>query len=137
MRLRYGRYGWSYIVLRFGLGLTFILIGIDIFRSPGVWVGYLPAYLPYGISRESMLQMVGLADIILGLLLIVRAWPRVAGALIATHILAIIIVNGFDAVLIRDVGLLGMALVVALWPAGYKKKHWWSSKKNKSKSSDE
>jgi uncharacterized membrane protein len=124
------------MILRFGLGLTFILIGVNIFRSPNTWIGYLPTYLPVGISRESMLQITGLADLALGLLLIVRIWPRVAGFLIAVHILAILVTNGFDAVLIRDVGLLGMALAVTLWPVGYKKKHWWS-KKSKSKGSEE
>ncbi len=118
--------------LRFGLGLTFMLIGINIFRSPSAWIGYLPVNIPYGIPRDAMLQFVGLADLVLGLLLIIRAWSKAAGFLITIHILATMIFNGFDTVLIRDVGLLGAALAVALWPAGYKKKHWWS-KKSKSK----
>lgn len=120
--MRYGRYGWSYFVLRVGLGITFLLIGIDILRHPDVWLGYLPASLPFGIPRELGLKLNGVFDVGLGLLLTIRMFPKIVAALAATHLIGILVSYGLDAVTVRDVGLLGATLALFFWPGGYKKR---------------
>jgi uncharacterized membrane protein YphA (DoxX/SURF4 family) len=124
--MRYGRYGLPYLFLRIGLGLTFLWIGIDIFRQPEVWIGYVPAAPGFGVTREAALAAGGVFDVALGTLFILRIWTKLAGWLAAAHMLAIIAVHGIDPVLIRDVGLLGAGLAVAFWPARYRRrKSWW------------
>lgn len=122
MSMRYGRYGLSYLVLRVGLGLTFLLIGIDILRHGDMWLGYVPDSLPFGIPREMGLKLSGMFDILLGALLVVRMFPKVVAGLAALHLAGVLISYGLDAVTVRDVGLLGAVLALLVWPGGYKKR---------------
>lgn len=126
--MRYGRHGWSYLFLRLGLGLTFLGIGIDILRHPDIWLGYVPASVPLGLAREMALQVSGFFDVAVGLALMVPVWPRLMGGLATAHLLAILITQGVDAVLIRDMGLLGAALAVTLWPTHYHRKKGWGGR---------
>jgi len=121
--MRYGRYAYSYIFLRVGLGLTFLWIGIDMFRSPDAWIGFMPQNVPGGFSREGALTGAAVFDAVLGLLLLTDNFPRVTAFLVTLHLAGIIAVQGIDAVLIRDVGLLGAALALLAWPHR-RRKHW-------------
>lgn len=114
--MRYGRYGLSYLVLRIGLGLVFLWIGIDILRHPELWIEFVPQALPFGIPREVGLQINGFLDVLLGVLLIVRILPKIAAAVAALYLAGILITQGVNAVLIRDVGLLACALALLVWP---------------------
>lgn len=114
--MRYGRYGLSYLVLRVSLGLVFLWIGTDILRHPDVWLGFVPANLPFGIPRAVGLKINGLFDIGLGVVLVVRVFPKTAAALAALHLTGILVTNGIDQIVIRDVGLLGASLALLVWP---------------------
>lgn len=122
--MRYGRYGLSYLVLRLGLGLVFLWIGIDILRHPDLWLGFVPESLPFGIPRAVALQMNGFLDILLGILLMVRILPKTAAALAVLHLVGILVTQGINAILIRDVGLLGGALALLLWPSSSRARGW-------------
>ncbi len=120
--MTYGRYKWSHFFLSAGLGIVFLWIGIDIVRHPDSWIGYLPASIPFGIERTVALKINAIFDIALGALLIVRWWPKIAAILAIGHLIGIIATQGIDAVIIRDVGLLGSALALLSWP----KRHYRS-----------
>lgn len=137
--MKYGRYGRSNFFLRWGLGLTFLGIGIDIFWHPDIWLGYVPESLPLvDLSREALLQMGGAFNITVGVLLLMNVWLKTASFLAAAHLTGIIILNGIDAVLIRNIGLLGTALAILFWPTHYhKKKRRWFSRKSKGGSLEE
>lgn len=119
--MRYGRYGLSYLVLRVSLGLVFLWIGVDILRHPEIWLGYLPASLPFGIPRELGLKLNGIFDVVLGVALIGRVFPKITAMLAALHLVGVLFVNGIDQIVIRDVGLLGAGLALLLWPGGYRR----------------
>lgn len=123
--MKYGRYGWSYLFLHLGLGTTFLWIGIDIFRHPEAWIGYVPTDLPMGISRELGLHMTAVLDSMLGIIFIIQAFPKMAALLAVIHLIGIIVVHGLDAVLVRDVGLLGAAMALYVWPRHYRKHRGW------------
>ena len=115
--MKYGRYGLSYMFLRWGLGLTFIYIGLDIFFHPDLWLGYVPDEVPFGLARGTTLRAAGLFDLAVGALMIIRFMPKLMGFLAAVHLISVAVFNGLDAVLIRNVGLLGAAMAVWFWPA--------------------
>lgn len=123
--MKYGRYGWSYRFLIWGLAATFVWIGLDIFVHPQAWIGYVPASLPAGLTRETALQINGALDVLIGVALFMQWWPRTVALVAALHLGGIIIMQGINAVIVRDVGLLGMALAIAFWPHGYRKKRSW------------
>ena len=94
------------------------------FRHPALWIGYLPAELPFNIAREVGLDMAAVFDIGLGLLLMAGNFPHFVALLAVLHIAGILVIHRVDAVLIRDVGLLGAALALLFWPT-YRHKSWW------------
>jgi uncharacterized membrane protein YphA (DoxX/SURF4 family) len=118
--MNYGRHNWSHIFLRFGLGIVFLWIGIDMFRHPDAWIGYLPATLPFGLSRSLMLTLTSLLDSAIGLCFMLNFLPKWVAAVAALHLIGIIAYNGIDAVIIRDVGLLGASLALVMWPSHYR-----------------
>lgn len=120
--MKYGRYGWSHLMMSWGLGAVFLWIGLDILVHPDLWIGFVPANLPGGLTRETALQLNGIGDTILGILLLLRWWQKTAAFLAALHLVGILVTNGIDAIIIRDVGLLGMALALLTWPTKYRKK---------------
>jgi len=114
--MRYGRYGLPYVFLRWGLGLTFIFIGVDIFRNPQNWIGYMPTDVPFGLAREGALRTAGFFDVALGALFIARFMPKTVGFLASMHLIVIIVMNGLDSVVVRDIGLLGATMAIWFWP---------------------
>lgn len=106
----------SYFILRMGLGLVFLWIGVDILRHPETWIGYVPTSRPLGLTREVGLKLNGVIDIALGLLLIADKLPKITAATAAAHLAGILITQGINAVIIRDVGLLGASLALLAWP---------------------
>lgn len=125
MAMRYGRYGTSHWLLRLGLGITFLWIGIDVVRHPDAWIGYIPPDVPLGLTRAGVLQFSGALDVALGVVLLINRLPRLASLLAAGHLAGILIGYGIDAVTIRDVGLFGTALALFFWPQHGYRKHWW------------
>lgn len=114
--MRYGRYGWPYLLLRSSLGLTFVWIGVDILRHPTSWIGYVPANLPTGLDRSLTLQLGGVFDVALGLLFLADRFPKTTALLAALHIGGVLATQGIDAVVVRDIGLLGASLALFTWP---------------------
>jgi hypothetical protein len=121
--MNYGRYKWSHIFLSGGLGIVFLWIGLNMIQDPNTWIGYLPANIPLGLDRGLALKLNGIFDIVLGALLIMRWWPKIIASLAALHLLGILITQGIDAVLIRDVGLLGASLSLLAWPKRHHRSH--------------
>jgi len=110
----------TYHILRFGLGITFIWIGIYIVRNPEAWSAYIRpwmlALLP--ASPERTMFANGLLDIAIGGLLLFNIFPWLIAALASIHLAIILIVSGINEITVRDIGLLGatLALGIATWP---------------------
>ncbi|OGY36054.1 MAG: hypothetical protein A3E36_02400 [Candidatus Andersenbacteria bacterium RIFCSPHIGHO2_12_FULL_45_11b] len=121
--MSYGKYNWSHWILSAGLGIVFFWIGVDILRHPDSWIGYIPTNLPIRIPATSLLKANGIFDMAIGLLLIIRLWPKLIAFFAAGHLVAIIATQGIDAVIIRDVGLLGASLALLFWPKRHYRHH--------------
>ena len=121
--MRFGRYGTPYLILRLGLGLTFVWVGIDMFRHPEAWVGFVPTTIPLGLSRQATLQLSALFDIAIGLLFLTNNFARITALVASLHLVGIIAIHGLDAVIVRDVGLLGASLALLFWPH-HRRRHW-------------
>lgn len=126
--MRYGRYGYAHLLMRASLGIVFIWIGVDILRTPNSWTGFLPSTLPFGLDSALALKLNGAFDLGLGLVLLWGHWPKLAALLAGLHLAGIIVVHGIDAVIIRDVGLLGIALALFSWPYHRRRRWWWKNR---------
>lgn len=98
----------SFEILRIGLAITFLWIGILIFKNPEAWGGYLQLWaiklLPIPIGKV----MIGAAisDIAIGIFLLFNIFTWFAAFTGAIHISIVLITSGITDITVRDIGLL-------------------------------
>jgi uncharacterized membrane protein YphA (DoxX/SURF4 family) len=98
--------------LRLGLGLIFFWFGIDKFLHTYLWVGFIPSWMPLPFSAEIFMYIQGLIETVLGLLLLGGFLLRYAAGLCALILFGITATMGFNDIMIRDFGLLTMAVAL-------------------------
>ncbi len=121
--MKYGRYGWSHLFLSWGVGATFLWIGLDIFSHPDVWLVYLPEVILGDIGRETALQLAGAINVLVGVSFILRFWQKLTAFVVVLELIGILVQTGINATTVRDIGLLGGALALLKWPAHYRKRN--------------
>lgn len=107
---------WTVPISRLLLGLVFLWFGFHELTQPRLWTGYVPV-----ISATSQLAVVavlahGWLLFVLGVALAVGIAPRLAGVVAAVLMLQIVLslaVHGLNDIVLRDVGILGLAIAVA------------------------
>ena len=110
----------SFQILRVGLAITFLWIGVLIFKNPESWGGYLQPWaaglLPIPLSQAMM--GTAILDIIIGAFLLLNFLPWLAALVAAIHLIIVLIVSGITDITVRDIGLLAgaLALTIDCWP---------------------
>ena len=104
----------SFHILRVGLAITFLWIGILIFKQPEAWAGYLQPWaaklLPVPI--EEAMKGTAILDLGIGVLLLFDylVW---LGALVATlHLVIVLAVSGITDITVRDIGILAATIAL-------------------------
>ena len=116
-----GNYKISTLFLRIALGVFFLWFGIDKVLTPSNWLGWIPdsifPVLPFEVAKFILLE--GIIEIIVGVLLTIGLFTRVAAAVSSLQMMLIIIFIGFNEATIRDIGLLGgtISLLITGSPA--------------------
>lgn len=101
-------------ILRVGLGITFLWIGVLIFKQPEAWGGYLKPWaaglLPIPLSQA----MIGTAilDIVIGFLLLVDVLTWLASLLAIIHLVVVLTVSGITDITVRDIAILTGAIAI-------------------------
>lgn len=106
------------LILRIGLGVTFVYAGWSALKNPGDWVGYLPAFFTRHVRPTTLLTAMGWYELVLAALLLAGRYMRYVAALASVTLAVILAVNlGQLDVTFRDFGLLGasLALMVLAW----------------------
>ena len=122
----------SFHFLRVGLAITFLWIGVLIFKNPGAWGGYLQPWaaglLPIPIAQA----MIGTAilDITIGAFLLLDFLPWLAAFVGAIHIIIVLTTSGITDITVRDIGLLVavLALMIDSLPQWVLNKIWFVKK---------
>lgn len=114
-------------VLRVGLGAAIPLAGVHELLAPGAWtdcvVGWFAERWP--LSLEMLMRANGVAELLVGAALLVGVYTTVAAAIVAVSMAAVVLDLAWVAtasgrfldVLVRDVGLLALAVGVTLLSA--------------------
>lgn len=103
-------------ILRVGLGITFLWIGVLIFKQPEVWGGYLKPWafklLPVSLSQA----MIGTAilDITIGFLFLIDTLTWLASLLAIIHLIIVLTVSGITDITVRDIAILTGAIAVMI-----------------------
>lgn len=111
---------YSENIIRVGLGITFLWIGVLIFKHPEAWGQALQPWaaglLPIDL-RTAMMQT-AIFDIVVGFFLLVEFKPAFFSFLALLHLATVITVVGITGITARDIGLAAMALALTIhyWP---------------------
>ncbi|EKD32885.1 MAG: hypothetical protein ACD_76C00122G0001 [uncultured bacterium] len=106
----------SFHILRIGLAITFIWIGILILKQPEAWGGYLH---PWGVSLlpvpvVKIMIATAILDIVIGALLLFNLFLFFAAIIGAFHIVVVLITSGITDVTVRDIAILSATIAIAL-----------------------
>ncbi len=111
---------YAFHVLRVGMAITFLWVGVLILQDPAAWTGFIKPWAADLLITTPEKTMIGTAifDIITGFFLLIDFWTFWFSLLAAFHLALVLLVSGIDAITVRDVGLLAGALAMAvnLWP---------------------
>ncbi|KKT21092.1 MAG: hypothetical protein UW04_C0011G0001 [Parcubacteria group bacterium GW2011_GWB1_43_8] len=106
----------SFHVLRIGLAVTFLWIGVLILRNPEAWGGYMRPWaaglLPVPLAQAMM--GTAILDIIIGIFLLINFLPRLTAIVGAIHLAVILMVSGITDITVRDIGLLAGMLALMI-----------------------
>lgn len=110
----------SYHISRIGLGITFLWIGVLIFRDPIGWSGYVQPWAAHLIPLPLVQVMVGTAflDMIIGVFLLLNVFVYIITFVGAIHIMSVLLVSGITDITVRDIAILycSVALMVDALP---------------------
>lgn len=110
----------SFHILRVGVAITFLWVGVLIIKSPEAWGNYIQPWaaelLPVPV-RDVMIST-AILDLTVGILLLIDFWVWVAALLGTFHLLSVLTAAGIDSTTVRDIGLLAatFALLVDSLP---------------------
>jgi uncharacterized membrane protein YphA (DoxX/SURF4 family) len=104
----------SFHILRVAMAITFLWIGILIFKNPASWGAFVQPWvvklLPF--SLKEVMVSTALLDMAIGFLLLVDFLTPLAAFFAALHLLIVLSVSGINAITVRDIGLLGGSLAL-------------------------
>ncbi len=113
----------SYHILRVGMAITFIWVGVLILKDPAGWGGLIAPWaeklLPGPI--EQVMLSTAILDIVVGAMLLLDFWVWIAGFLVSAHLAVVLVTTGINAITVRDIGLLtgGLALMASSVPPSW------------------
>lgn len=117
---RFNMKEYGYHIVRVGLAITFLWIGILILRDPESWGAMVQPWvlklMPLPI-KEIMLSTAVL-DMVIGFFLLIDVFTWLLALIGALHLVTVLAVTGINAITVRDIGLLAglLALFVTKFP---------------------
>ncbi len=106
----------SFHVLRVGLAITFLWIGILILKQPEAWAGYVDPWVIKLLPVPIIQFMIATAifDILIGFFLLVGVFTWLAALIGGIHIATVLVVSGITDITVRDIGLIAAAFALAI-----------------------
>ncbi len=115
----------AYHIVRVSIAITFLWIGILIFKNPESWGGLLSPWALNLLVAPLKETMMGTAilDMAIGVFLLIDFMPWWAALFGSIHLIIILATTGITAITVRDIGLLGgtIALMTTTWPKKHRK----------------
>lgn len=104
----------AFHILRVGLAITFLWIGILIFKQPEAWGGYLKPWVAGLLPIPLAQAIIGTAvlDIAVGFFLLVDVFVWPAALVSAIHLIIVLAVSGITDITVRDIAILSAAIAL-------------------------
>jgi hypothetical protein len=104
----------AYNILRVGIAITFLWIGLLILKDPIGWGGYVAPWaenlIPF--PMKSVMLFVGFFDITVGLMFLLDIFVLEAALAGVVHLFTVLAVAGINAITVRDIGLFSACLAI-------------------------
>ncbi len=111
----------SHLILRLSLALVFLWFGVDKFINPDYWINaWVPLWFLAVLERLNMepvkfIYLNGIFEIVIGLGLVFNIFVKTFSFLAVLFLAAVMLSSGFNEVIIRDFGLIGIGLALISW----------------------
>lgn len=107
------------LLLRLSLAGVYIWFGVSQLTSPNIWMSMVPDWATgmSGMTAATIINLNGWFEIVAGVLLVLGLFVRLLGVVLGGHLLLIARELGINAVGVRDFGLAGATLALALFGA--------------------
>lgn len=104
----------SFHIIRIGLGITFLWIGVLIIKEPQAWGGYLQPWVAnlLPLPLEQIMITTAITDIAVGALFLIDFYTWIAALIAGIHLLIVLIGSGITDITVRDIGLFTATLAV-------------------------
>jgi uncharacterized membrane protein YphA (DoxX/SURF4 family) len=103
------------VVLRIGISLLYLWFGFSQIFNPGEWISFLPDYASLvPVSREHIVLINGLSEVFMASLILIGWKVRWVASFLAIHAFHILITVGYNAIGVRDFGILVAVVTIAL-----------------------
>jgi uncharacterized membrane protein YphA (DoxX/SURF4 family) len=109
-------------IARVGLGLTILFAGVHKLVAPGAWAGYIVGWAEplVVVSPETFMWLNGPPEVLVGALLLADRYTALAATVVAVSLAgtlaylaaATLTAADFTTAIVRDIGLLGLAVSV-------------------------
>lgn len=110
----------AFHILRVGIAITFLWIGVLILKDPDVWGSLVNPWVVQLLPTSLYSAMIGTAilDLIVGFLLLLDVLTLPVAVVGFGHIMIVLIAGGITLITVRDIGLGAalLALIVDSWP---------------------
>jgi uncharacterized membrane protein YphA (DoxX/SURF4 family) len=103
------------VVLRVGLAFVFGWFGIDKFLNVEAWHGWIPAWMSF-VPANPFLYALGAAEVLIALFLIGGRFVRLSALACAAFLFGVVASFGINEITVRDIGLIAVALALAMLP---------------------
>ncbi len=106
----------SYHIVRIALAITFVWTGVFIYMEPDIWGSMVAPWVLHLLPMPIHQVMIDTAilDICIGILFLINPLIWIAALLGALHLISVLIATGVSDITVRDIGLLGACIAVAL-----------------------
>ncbi len=102
-------------VVRYGVGIVFLLFGIDQLFKPQKWIAFTPTFAQSLYVNVNTFWLInGMFDAIIGILLIIGLFTKIVAFFASVHLIGVIVILGYNDIAIRDFGLLLASIAVFL-----------------------
>ncbi len=104
----------SFHILRVGLVVTFLWIGILILKEPDAWGGFIQpcAIKLLPTSIHNMMISTAYLDLAIGFFLLIDTFVWLAAFVGAGHLFIVLAVSGINDVTVRDIAILAGAIAL-------------------------
>lgn len=111
----------SHLILRLSLAFVFLWFGVDKFVHPDYWINaWVPLWFLAVLDRINLeavkfIYLNGIFEVVLGLGLVFNIFVKGFAFLAVLFLAAVMLSTGFNEVIVRDMGLIGIALALLFW----------------------